>query len=49
MLFIGSKTHLAVSLGREAIRQNYNVQFVTATTLVTVLAKAPPTARSTSS
>jgi DNA replication protein DnaC len=24
------KTHLAVSLGREAIRQNYSVQFVTA-------------------
>lgn len=27
------KTHLAVSLGREAIRQNYNVQFITAATL----------------
>lgn len=34
------KTHLAVSLGREAIRQNYNVQFITAATLVATLAKA---------
>ncbi|GAC1584406.1 MAG: IS21-like element ISSme2 family helper ATPase IstB [Sphingomicrobium sp.] len=34
------KTHLAVSLGREAIRQNYSVQFVTAATLVAILAKA---------
>ncbi|ESZ54498.1 hypothetical protein X727_33415 [Mesorhizobium sp. L103C119B0] len=34
------KTHLAVSLGREAIRQNYSVQFVTAATLVAMLAKA---------
>ncbi|WP_412177321.1 ATP-binding protein [Mesorhizobium sp. ZC-5] len=29
-----------MSLGREAIRQNYNVQFVTAATLVAMLAKA---------
>lgn len=34
------KSHLAVSLGREAIRQNYSVQFVTAATLVAMLAKA---------
>tara|TARA_R110002167_G_scaffold253980_1_gene460253 strand:+ start:3359 stop:4093 length:735 start_codon:yes stop_codon:yes gene_type:complete len=34
------KTHLAVALGREAIRQNYSVQFVTAATLVAMLAKA---------
>ena len=34
------KTHLAVSLGRVAIRQNYSVQFVTAATLVAMLAKA---------
>lgn len=34
------KTHLAVALGREAIRQNYSVQFVTAATLVALLAKA---------
>ena len=33
------KTHLAVALGREAIRQNYSVQFVTAATLVATLAK----------
>ncbi len=33
-------THLAVSLGREAIRQNYNVQFVSAATLAAMLAKA---------
>jgi DNA replication protein DnaC len=31
---------LAVALGREAIRQNYSVQFVTAATLVAMLAKA---------
>ena len=34
------KSHLAVALGREAIRQNYSVQFVTAATLVAQLAKA---------
>ncbi len=34
------KTHLAVALGREAIRRNYSVQFVTAATLVAMLAKA---------
>ncbi len=34
------KTHLAVSLGREAIRHNHSVQFVTAATLVAALAKA---------
>lgn len=34
------KTHLAVTLGREAIRQNYTVQFITAATLVAMLAKA---------
>ena len=33
------KTHLAVALGREAIRQNYSVQFITAATLVATLAK----------
>ena len=31
---------MAVALGREAIRQNYSVQFVTAATLVALLAKA---------
>jgi DNA replication protein DnaC len=34
------KTHLAVSLGREAIRQNYTVSFTSAATLVATLAKA---------
>lgn len=29
-----------MSLGREAIRENYNVQFVTAAILVAMLAKA---------
>jgi DNA replication protein DnaC len=33
------KTHLAVALGREAIRQNYRVQFITPATLVATLAK----------
>jgi DNA replication protein DnaC len=33
------KTHLAVALGREAIRQNYSVQFITAANLVATLAK----------
>jgi hypothetical protein len=34
-----SRSCLAVALGREAIRQNYSVQFVTAATLVATLAK----------
>lgn len=44
LLFLGPpgtvKTHLAVSLGCEAIRHNCSVQFVTAATLVAALAKA---------
>jgi DNA replication protein DnaC len=34
------KTHLAIGLGREAIRQNYSVLFVTAPALVAALSKA---------
>ena len=34
------KTHLAIGLGREAIRQNYSVLFVAAPALVAALAKA---------
>ena len=34
------KTHLAIALGREAIREGYSVLFTTAPTLVAALAKA---------
>ena len=34
------KTHLAISLGREAIRQGYSVLFIQAAALLTQLAKA---------
>ena len=34
------KTHLAVGLGREAIRRGYSVLFISASALVTVLSKA---------
>jgi DNA replication protein DnaC len=34
------KTHLAVALGREAIRLGYSVLFVPATSLLTILARA---------
>ena len=34
------KTHLAIGLGREAIRQNYSVLFVATPALVAALAKA---------
>jgi hypothetical protein len=34
------KTHLAIALGREAILTGYSVQFVTAATLVALLANA---------
>ncbi len=34
------KTHLAVALGREAIRLGHSVLFVQATALITALAKA---------
>lgn len=34
------KTHLAVALGREAIKQGYSVLFITAASLLTQLAKA---------
>jgi DNA replication protein DnaC len=44
VLFLGppgvGKTHLAVALGHEAIRQGYSVLFVTAPALVAALAKA---------
>ncbi|CDZ68328.1 Probable insertion sequence ATP-binding protein, IS21 family [Neorhizobium galegae bv. orientalis] len=35
-----ARTDVTVCFGREAIRQNYNVQFLTAPTLVAMLAKA---------
>ncbi len=34
------KSHLAVALGRDAIRRNHSVQFTTAATLVAMLARA---------
>jgi DNA replication protein DnaC len=44
LLLLGSpgvgKTHLAIALGREAIREGYSVLFVTAPALVATLAKA---------
>jgi DNA replication protein DnaC len=39
------KSHLAIALGREAIRQNYTVLFTTAPALVSVLVKAHAEAR----
>ena len=36
------KTHLAVGLGREAIRRGYSVLFVAATALVTILTRPRP-------